>query len=75
MVCAKVFKSGNSQAVRIPKKFHIKGDRVEIIKINDELILREKPHNLKKALKLVPDIPEDFFASGREDNDPQDRDF
>ena len=47
MVYAKVFQSVNSQAVRIPKKFHIKSNRVEIIKINDELILRDKLRNLK----------------------------
>ena len=32
MKTAKVFKSGNSQAVRIPKEFHLKGSEVEIQK-------------------------------------------
>jgi len=27
---AKVFKSGNSQAVRIPKEFHLEADEVEM---------------------------------------------
>ena len=36
----KVFKSGNSQAVRIPKELQIKDDEVEIIKRGEELIIR-----------------------------------
>jgi antitoxin VapB len=32
MKTAKVFKSGNSQAVKIPKEFHLKGSEVEIQK-------------------------------------------
>lgn len=75
MVYTKVFKSGNSQAVRIPKKYHINSDRVEIIKRNNELILREKPQNLKKAFQLMTQMPEDYFAEGRVDDKPQERDF
>jgi antitoxin VapB len=36
----KVFKSGNSQAVRIPKEFQISTDEVEILKRGDELVIR-----------------------------------
>lgn len=75
MVYTKVFKSGNSQAVRIPKKYHINSDRVEIIKRDNELILREKPQNLKMAFKLMIQMPEDFFAEGRVDDKPQEREF
>lgn len=75
MVYAKVFQSGNSQAVRIPKQFHINSDRVEIIKKNNDLILREKPHSLKKAFQLMTEMPKDFFEAGRKDDKPQERDF
>lgn len=75
MVFTKVFKSGNSQAVRIPKQFHINSDQVEIIKKNHDLILRERPVDLKKALQLLPQMPEDFFAEGRSDDKPQEREF
>ncbi|MEM7736425.1 MAG: type II toxin-antitoxin system VapB family antitoxin [Deinococcota bacterium] len=40
MMITKVFQSGNSQAVRIPKEFRLEQDEVEIIKRGDELILR-----------------------------------
>ncbi len=36
----KVFQSGNSQAVQIPKEFRLKHDEVEIIQRGDELILQ-----------------------------------
>jgi antitoxin VapB len=36
----KVFKSGNSQAVRIPKEFKLEHDEVEIIKRGNELIIK-----------------------------------
>lgn len=75
MVHTKVFKSGNSQAVRIPKQFHINSDRVQIFKRNNELILREEPSNLKKAFQLMTQMPEDFFAQGRIDDNPQEREF
>jgi antitoxin VapB len=75
MTYAKVFQSGNSQAVRIPKKFHINSDRVEIIKKNDVLILREKPLSLKKAFQLMTEMPEDCFDTKRIDGKPQKRVF
>jgi antitoxin VapB len=43
MAIARVFKSGNSQAVRLPKKFHVKRKELEIEKRRNEIILREKP--------------------------------
>jgi antitoxin VapB len=36
----KVFKSGNSQAVRIPQEFQILDKEVEIFKRGDELVIR-----------------------------------
>lgn len=75
MVYTKVFKSGNSQAVRIPKQFHLNSDMVEIVKRNNELILREKPKNLKKAFQLLVKMPDDFFSKGRNDDEPQEREF
>jgi len=39
---AKVFKSGNSQAVRLPKEFRFNVSEVEIFKRGNELVLRQK---------------------------------
>ena len=41
MATARVFRSGNSQAVRLPKEFWFKGKEVEIFRRGDEIVLRE----------------------------------
>ena len=50
---AKVFRSGNSQAVRLPKQFRLTGDEVGIFRRGDEIVLREKPRELVRAFELL----------------------
>jgi antitoxin VapB len=69
----KVFQSGNSQAVRLPKEFQLIGPEVEIFKRHNEIIIREKPRNLARAFELLTQLPEDFFAGGRKDLPLQER--
>ncbi len=71
----KVFKSGNSQAVRLPVGFQLDTDEVEIFRRNDEIVLREKSHDLSRAFKLLTQLPDDCFSDEREDLPPQERDF
>ena len=75
MRTTKVFKSGNSKAVRIPQEFNLKGNEVEIFKRNHDIVIREIPKNLSEAFKLMSQLPDDFFANGRKDDLPQERDF
>lgn len=75
MRIAKVFKSGNSLAVRIPKDCCLEGEELEIIKKDHEIILREIPKNLTAAFTLLTKFSDDFFAEGREDLPPQERKF
>ena len=70
---AKIFQSGNSQAVRIPKEFRFDVSEVEIFKRGEEIILKPKPQNLGVAFKLLCDMPSDFMENGREDSPPQER--
>ncbi|MDY0071687.1 MAG: type II toxin-antitoxin system VapB family antitoxin [Thauera sp.] len=70
---ARIFQSGNSQAVRIPKEYRFDTDVVEIFKRGDELILKPRPRNLGKAFELLASLPEDFMAEGRQDEVPQER--
>jgi antitoxin VapB len=72
MATAKVFKSGNSQAVRLPKEFRVTGDEVEIFRRGDEIVLRERPRNLLRALDLLASLPDDFLVD-RKDDPPQER--
>jgi antitoxin VapB len=70
---AKIFKSGNSQAVRLPKEFRFNVKEVEISRRGDEIVLREPRRTLAHAFELLTSMPEDFFADGRKDAPPQER--
>lgn len=74
MATTKVFKSGNSQAVRIPREFQFDTPEVEIFKRGDELILRKKSNDLSEAFRLLTEMPDDFMQDGRDDMPPQKRD-
>jgi len=73
MAIAKVFKNGNSQAVRIPKAYNFDVDEVEIFRRDDEIILRKKRSDLVEAFQLLSDMPSDFFTDGRSDSLPEER--
>ena len=68
-----VFKSGNSQAVRLPKDFQFNVSEVEIFRRGDEVVLRQVPGNLVTAFELLASLPEDFMADSRQDTRPQPR--
>lgn len=74
MTTTRVFKSGNSQAVRLPREFQFDVDEVEILRRGDEIILRKKPASLAAAFELLAGLPEDFMAEGRHNPPPQVRD-
>ena len=74
MRTAAVFKSGNSQAVRLPKDFQFDVREVEIFWRGDEVVLRRVPKNLSAAFDILASLPEDFMAEGRNDTPPQPRD-
>ena len=54
MITARVFRSGNAQAIRLPKEFQLDAKEVEIFKRGDEIILRPRPKSW-----------EDYFTEGR----------
>lgn len=70
---AKIFKSGNSQAVRLPKEFRFRVKEVEISRRGDEIVLREPKRSLVDAFEALASMPEDFMAEGRKDEPPQKR--
>jgi antitoxin VapB len=73
MATAKVFKSGNSQAVRLPKKFRVKSKELEISRRGDEIVLREKRGDLVRAFELLAALPDDLELAEREKDKPQKR--
>ena len=60
MAKARVFQSGNSQAVRLPKEFRVASREVEIFRRGDELVLREGHARFAERLARLPPLPADF---------------
>jgi antitoxin VapB len=70
---ARIFKSGNSQAVRLPKEFRFQVEEVEILRRGGDIVLREPKRNLGRAFAALGAMPDDFMATGRRDEAPQKR--
>jgi antitoxin VapB len=72
----KLFRSGNSQAVRIPKELAFPGDMrvVEIERQGDALIVWPVRHrSLAGVLRKFAGFPPNFMAEGRLDEADEER--
>ena len=65
MAITRVFRSGNSQAVRIPKSFRLRSSQVEVERRGNEIVLRERPRTLAPAFELLTGLSADFFQGRR----------
>jgi antitoxin VapB len=73
MTTARIFQSGNSQAVRLPKEFRFDSDQVEIFRQGNDIVLRQRPVSAAAVFDLLSSLPADFMAEGRQDTPPQER--
>lgn len=74
METAKIFQSGGSQAVRLPKRFRFSGDdEVLIRKIGNAVLLTPKEKAWETFLQGLDGFTDDFFQDGREPDAPQTR--
>jgi len=73
MAIAKIFRSRNSQAVRLPKQFRRKSKEAEIFRRGDEIVLREKKGAMLRAFELLACLPNDLTVLGRRNDRPQKR--
>jgi len=69
MATARLFESEGSQAVRLPDEFKFEGQEVEIFGRGDEVILRQKQHDLARAFELITMLPPEI--DDRNDLPPQ----
>ena len=65
MNTAKLFKSGNSQAVRLPKEFRLPGERVKIFRRGNQIILEPVEESWDVFWASFDEFPDDFMAEGR----------
>ena len=65
MKTARIFRSGNSQAVRIPKEFHMEGDEAEIRRRGEWLLLRPRKKSWAVLEESLGKFTDDFMKTGR----------
>jgi antitoxin VapB len=73
MTTTRVFQSGNSQAVRLPRQFRFTVEEVEIFRRGDEVVLRARPRSAAAIFDALASLPDDFMDGGRVDEPSQER--
>lgn len=70
-----MFKSGNSQVVRLPKGFQIADREVQIVREGTDIAIRAIPKTIGDAISLLPPRPDGMFTEPRDDPPPPQRDW
>ena len=73
MAKTRVFRSGNSRAVRIPRSIGLPLGEVEIFERGNEIVIRRRDDTLADIPQLLAGLPDDFLADGCVDTPPQRR--
>jgi len=73
MRSSKVFTSGNSQAVRIPKEYQVQDEELFIQRIGRTMILFPKSDPWESFVQSLEEFTEDFMAEGRNQPGQQER--
>ena len=73
MQTVKVFRSGNSQAIRIPKEYAISDSELFIHKVGSSIILTSKDDLWSSFRNSINMFSDDLFSEGREQPEMQDR--
>ena len=74
MDTAKVFETGRSQAVRLPKKYRFDTDEVIVQKIGSAVMLIPKEQAFSVFMEGLTGFSDDFMANGREQGVHEERD-
>lgn len=62
MKTAKLFKNGDSQAVRLPKEFRFEGTEVIVKRVGNAVVLLPKARSWDTLVASLDKFPEDFMA-------------
>ena len=73
MATAKIFWSGRSQAVRLPKDFRVDGDEVRISRRGNAIILEPVANGWSWLGDVQGPVDDDFVSAIEEDVPAQDR--
>ena len=66
MDTAKLFKNGNSQAVRLPKAYRIRGKEAYITKVGNAIILLPKIGKWNSLIECLDKFTDDFMTDRRQ---------
>jgi antitoxin VapB len=73
METAKVFETGRSQAVRLPKKFRFNVDEVVIQQLGDAVLLVPKDSLWQTFMDGLDSFTDDIFENGRDQGIQEER--
>lgn len=73
METAKLFKSGRSQAVRLPKEFRFDGEEVYVKKVGDAVVLLPREGSWRTLYESLEDFSEDFMQERGQPTDQEER--
>ncbi|MBI2399024.1 MAG: AbrB/MazE/SpoVT family DNA-binding domain-containing protein [Xanthomonadales bacterium] len=66
MKTAKLFSSGGSQAVRLPREFRMPGDQVRISRDGSRVVLEAIAPSGSALVEALAKFSDDMFAGGRQ---------
>ena len=73
METAKIFETGRSQAVRLPKKFRFNVDEVVVQQLGDAVLLVPKESLWQTFLDGLNGFTDDVFENGRDQGAQEER--
>lgn len=73
MDTARLFKSGRSQAVRLPKEYRFDGEEVYVKKVGEAVVLLPREDSWQTLYESLKDFSQDFMAERSQPIAPQDR--
>lgn len=73
MDTARLFKSGRSQAVRLPKEFRFDGEEVFIKKVGDAVVLLPREDSWRTLYESLDAFSEDFMVEREQPAGQQER--
>lgn len=74
MKTAKLFKNGDSQAVRLPKEFRFTGDEVLIKRVGSAVVLLPKAKSWDTLIESLEKFPPDFMSDREQPDEAERRD-
>ena len=73
MEIAKLFQNGQSQAVRLPKKYRFKGDKVIIKRVGNAVVLLPCEDSWSTLFDSLEQFSDDFMEEDRQQPESQER--